>query len=243
MISKKLKFRQYEIKSSYQKKQKSKLVSSSKSYQPKQKSRIDTQLQREKFKVYRQQVKISSSYQPKKLSRLDVKISPAYYPKIKKSSSYPKKYYDKEYALKQSDIELSKQREIEEERLRNRYFDEQYVRKTTKEYKEPHRHTTNTYECLCLVSDRKLTHLFGVRDEVIDIFGSFEAVHADAYPDHSLINFTFKNVFSIEDKSSYYNDQMTENQKDFLHHLGFSREEISLVTNKKMASRIISKRR
>ena len=78
-INKKLKFRRYDVSySSYQKQQKSKLISSSKSYQPSQKSRIETQLKKEKFKVFHGQIKTSSAYQKQKESRLAVKISSAY---------------------------------------------------------------------------------------------------------------------------------------------------------------------
>jgi len=107
-ISKKLKFRQYEYTASYQKQLKSKLVSTSKSYQPKQKSRIETQIPKQKFKVFRRKIKVSPTYQKQKPSRLSIKVSSAY-PKQKPLTSYPKKYIEKIYALKKRDIEIEKE--------------------------------------------------------------------------------------------------------------------------------------
>ncbi len=112
------------------------------------------------------------------------------------------------------------------------------------EYKETHRHETDTYSFICKVSDRILpAHLVAFRTEAEEIFGSVEAVHNNYYPDHIVISYEFVNTFSIEDKGISYNNQITEKQKDFLKKIGFSKSEISLIPDKKTASKILSRRK
>ena len=142
---------------------------------------------------------------------------------VKKKSFIKKKLKFRQYDITSSYKKQPKSRLSEEEPIRT--------------------HITELYECTCFVSDRKLVHLFACRPEQIDILGSFEALHDNYYPDHRLLNYEFKNTFTIEDKGFYYNDGITEKQKNFLNILGLSKDEISLLDNKRIASKVISRKR
>ena len=199
----------------------------------------------------------------KRVKKLKVKIVNKIKPKVKKTklvfrkynlqSSYQsqqRKYGTKAYQskkefereLKQRDIEISKEYEKllkQRERQKEKEYESGY-----EEYKEPHRHQTDTYSFICEVSDRTLPpHLVAFRTEAEHIFGSVEAVHDNYYPDHKIISFEFVNTFSIEDKGVYNNLAVTDKQKEFLNRLGIKKDELQFIDNKRMASKIISKLR
>jgi hypothetical protein len=171
----------------------------------------------------------------KKLKFRQYEYTPVYQRQLKSklilsSSSYPKKYIEKEYTLKQRDIEISKEYE-------DRYIES----KEPKEPKEPHRHTTDTYNFICKVSDRRIEHIFSFRTEVLNIYDNIMEIHNDKYPDHEVVSYEFKNTFTIEDKGFYHNDAVTERQKDFLINKGISRNELNFIPNKRIASKILSR--